>query len=74
MGQDFCNQYVRRKEVVFLILKDFVGAGGPEGCRSKLKHLPLFKHRFCLNSVVADKKAELQVGASYKRACLCKHM
>lgn len=44
------------------------------GVQRKLKHLPVFEHRFCLNSVIADKKSELQVGALYKRACLCKHM
>lgn len=44
------------------------------GVQRRLKHLPLFKHRFFLNSVIADKKSELQVGALYKSACLCKHM
>lgn len=44
------------------------------GVQRKLKHLPLFKRRFCLNSAIADKKSELQVAALYKCAYLCKHM
>lgn len=32
VGQGFCNSYVGRKEkMAFQILRDFIGAGGPEG-------------------------------------------
>lgn len=37
----------------------FYLGGCSRGVQRRLKHLPLFKCRFCLNSLIADKKSEL---------------